>query len=331
MSVPNNSGEMHSAHDFTRDQLRGLNHHREIELGEKDPVFGTILAQSAHFSHFPLGKVTGSFWERENAYGTIAVLPGAVGDPVTKKHRLTAIPHGGLPRLLTAHITSEARRIHKAGGDPKRIDLTESLNAMVRQLGLSEGSRNGAVMRALEDTLSARVSFTRADNGEHNGQKGKWQHTVWIPQIASQLSLWVPSQDPLAGFEPYVELSNDYLDMVLDDRLVLPVRTDILAQLAGKPMAFDLLLWLSNVTYSLHRGNLHERFFSWQELFTTVTHEYERQDNFVTYWKRALTETLRYYPDANVEIVRGTRGKPGGVSVKRSRLLIDQKRRIIGS
>ena len=328
MSVPNNSDEMHSAYDFTRDQLRGLNHHRALELGEKDPVFGTILAQSAHFSHFPLGKVQGTEWVRSNAYGEIAIDAGRVATSKGVSRR-TDIPHGGLPRLLTSHITSEVRRISQAGGDPRRIDLTDSLNAMVRQLGLAKGSRNNAVMRALEDTLGARVSYISSASEERNGRAGKWNHTVWVPQIATKLSLWIPNQDPLAGFEPFIELSEDFLAMALDDRLVLPVRLDVLAQLAGKPMAFDLLLWLSNVTYSLHRGNLHERFFSWPELFTTVTHEYTRQDSFVTYWKRALTETLRYYPDANVELVRGSRGKPGGVIVKRSRLLIDQKRRII--
>ena len=106
----------------------------------------------------------------------------------------------------------------------------------------------------------------------------------------------------------------------------MSVSSTVLAQLAGKPMAYDVLLWLQNVVYALNRGNLPERFFSWPELFAATTHEYTRVNDFTTYWKRALTEALRYYQDAQVELVRGVRGKPGGVIVKRSPLLVPPKR-----
>lgn len=329
MSVPNNDPKQSNPLEFSRDYLRAVEHRRRIEREEQPEVFGTVFAQAAHFSHFPLGKVEGSEWVRRNAWGELAIDAGRIAAPGGSKH--TGIPFGGLPRLLTAYITTEARRVAKTGGDPSRLDLTGSLNAMVRELGLSKGSRNRAVMEALENALSARVTFTRTEDTERDGQRGKWMHTVWVPQIATSLSLWVPNHQPLEGFEPYVTLSAEYLEMALNDELVLPARLDVLAQLAGKPMAYDVLLWLQNVIYSLHRGNLPERFFTWQELFTTTTHEYTRLDNFVTYWKRALTEARRYYPDARVELVRGTRGRPGGIIVKRSPLLVPPKRSAISS
>lgn len=326
MSVPNFSDQSHQAHEFGRDELRAINHHHSLEIGEKDPEFGTNLAQAAHFSLFPLGKISDTKWVRKNPYGAVAIQAGLIPLPGGQDFKQANVPHGGLPRLLMAHITTEARRIHQAGGDPSRLDLTESLNAMVRQLGLKKGSRNNAVMRALEDTLSARVTFSRIEEAERNGQKGHWQHTIFVPQIASSLSLWLPYQEPLEGFEPYVTLTPQFLEQILNDKAVVPVRMDLLAQLAGKPMAFDLLLWLQNVTYSLHRGNQFERFFSWQYLFDTTTHEYTQLNDFATRWKRALTETRRYYPDAQVELVRGSRAKPGGIIVKRSPLLVAPKR-----
>lgn len=330
MSVPNEDPKPTADPiEFSRDQLRALEHHRKIEHEEQDEVFGTVFTQAAHFSHFPLGKVQGTEWVKQNAWGEIAIDAGRIATSGGSKR--TGIPFGGLPRLLTAYITTEARRIAKSGGDPSRLDLTGSLNAMVRELGLSKGSRNKAVMEALESALSARVTFTRTQSSERNGQRGKWLHTVWVPQIATSLSLWVPSQQPLEGFEPFVTLSAEYLEMALNNELVLPVRLDALAQLAGKPMAYDVLLWLQNAVYALHRGNLSERFFSWQDLFTTTTHEYTRLDSFVTYWKRSFTEARRYYPDVQIELVRGTRGKPGGVMVKRSPLLVPLKRGAVGS
>lgn len=333
MSVPNQDHleqpGMDEPFQFSRDELRAIEHRRKLELGQQDEVFGTVFSQSAHFSYFPLAKVQGIEWVRRNAWGEIAIDAGRIAAPGGSKR--TGVPFGGLPRLLMAYITTEARRVNTAGGDPSRLDLTGSLNAMVRELGLSEGSRNKAVMEALESALSARVTFTRTEEDERDRQRGNWLHTVWVPQVATSLKLWVPSQSPLDGFEPYITLSPEFLQTALDDSKVLPTRLDILAKLAGKPMAYDVLLWLQNVVYALHRSNAPERFFSWPDLFATTTHEYERVNDFATYWKRALTEARRYYPDVQVELVRGVRGKPGGVIVKRSPLLVQPKRGTLGS
>lgn len=321
--------EPESSLEFNRDQLRALEHKRKLELGEQDEAFGTVFSQSAHFSYFPLAKVQGTEWVRRNAWGEVAIDAGRIAAPEGSKR--TGVPFGGLPRLLMAYITTEARRVNSAGDDPSRLDLTGSLNAMVRELGLAKGSRNRAVMDALESALSARVTFTRTESASRNGQRGNWLHTVWVPQVATSLKLWVPAQQPLDGFEPFITLSPEFLNVALDDSKVLPARLDILAQLAGKPMAYDVLLWLQNVVYALHAGNLPQRFFTWQELFDTTTHEYTRVNDFATYWKRAFTEARRYYPDVQVELVRGSRSKPGGVIIKRSPLLVPLKRGALGS
>lgn len=312
----------------SRELARALNHCADIELGNKPEVYGTVLSQAAHFSLFPLSKVAGTEWTRENPWGHIAIDAGRLSLPSGKSKR-APIPAGGLPRLLTAYITSEARRVRAAGGDPSRLDLTDSLNAMVKVLGLSEGSRNTALMRALEATLTARVVFTREEEEIRNGRPGKWSHMIILPSIANKVSLWVPNSSPLEGFEPYIHLSSDYLNLILNDDLVIPARLDILAQLVGKPMAMDVLLWLQNVVYSLHRGNRTERFFTWQELYGTMTHDYAAIRNFVTNWKQAFKVVHPYYPEVRVELVRGTRSAPGGVKVLHSPLLIDEKRRQI--
>ncbi|NKR14050.1 MULTISPECIES: hypothetical protein [unclassified Paenarthrobacter] len=139
MSVPNeNHPEQHDMSapiEFSRDELRAIEHHRKLELGEQDEVFGTVFSQSAHFSYFPLAKVQGTEWVRRNAWGEIAIDAGRIAAPGGSKR--TGVPFGGLPRLLMAYITTEARRVNAAGGDPSRLDLTDSLNAMVRELGLT--------------------------------------------------------------------------------------------------------------------------------------------------------------------------------------------------
>lgn len=313
---------------ISKDRARALNHRAELELGEKPPTYGVVLSHTAHFSHFPLAKVSGTEWVRQNTWGTIAIDAGRILLPGGATTR-AAVPAGGLPRLLTAYITTEARRVHAKGGDPSRLDLTDSVNDMIAKLGLKKGSRNNAIMRALEDTLTARVTFSREQSETRNGRAGKWCEMMILPSIATELRLWMPESTPLEGFEPFIKLSDDYLKMILDDELVLPARLDILAQLAGKPMAMDILLWLQNTIYSLHRARLIDRFFTWEELYSSMTHDYTTIKNFVTRWKRALAEAQNYYPEARVEIVRGNRNTPGGVKVLMSPLLVNEKRRRI--
>ena len=80
MSVSNEETPMQSEqpYEFSRDELRAIEHHRKLELGEQDEVFGTVFSQSAHFSYFPLAKVQGVEWVRRNAWGEIAIDAGRI-------------------------------------------------------------------------------------------------------------------------------------------------------------------------------------------------------------------------------------------------------------
>ena len=80
MSVSNEETPMQSEqpYEFSRDELRAIEHHRKLELGEQDEVFGTVFSQSAHFSYFPLAKVQGTEWVRRNAWGEIAIDAGRI-------------------------------------------------------------------------------------------------------------------------------------------------------------------------------------------------------------------------------------------------------------
>lgn len=312
--------------DIPRDAVRALDHHATIETKPNAERFGVILAQSAHFSLFPLTRPKGTEWTRRNTWGEIAIDAGRIAAPGGSVK--AALPGGGLPRLLMAYLATEARRVRDRGGDPSRLDLTGSLNSMVRALGLKEGSRNRAALDQLQATLSARVTFTAEESAVRGGKPGKWQHTVWLPGVARELSLWLPEQQPLDTFEPYISLSPEWLDLILDDSKVLPARLDVLAQLAGKPMAFDVLTWLTNVTYALDQGRQAFKDFYWQDLAASFTHDYDRLTNFRMKWRAALVEALRYYPEAQVnpDHPHPTDKRQTVVRVTRSPLFIERKR-----
>lgn len=314
--------------DLRQDAVRALNHHSAAEASPDAERFGVVLAQSAHFSLFPLTRPKGTSWHRENPWGWISIQSGLVSTGKSGPPVEAALPGGGLPRLLLAHITTEARRIRDRGGDPSRVDLTGSLRSMTTSLGLKPGSQNRAVLDQLRATMSARITFTTEQADVRDGKKGKWQHTVWLPSVARELSLWVPEQQPLDSFEPYITLTPEWLDLVLDDSKVLPARLDVLAQLAGKPMAFDVLTWLSNVTYALDQGRQASRIFYWPDLYQEFTHDYDRLTNFRAKWRAALVEALRYYPDAQVDPdhPHPTDQRQTVVKVTRSPLFIERKR-----
>lgn len=316
--------------DLRRDAVRALNHHSAKESGPAPEDFGTQLAQAAHFSLFPLTRPKGTRWQRQNPWGWIRISAGDQLDPITGEPMDAPLPGGGLPRLLLAYITTEARRVASGGGDPSRLDLTGSLNALVRDLGLREGSRNQAVLDQLHATLTARVMFSMQAEAVRGGKPGRWQHSVWLPQVARSLSLWLPEQQPLDSFEPYITLSPEWLTMILDDSKVVPARLDVLAQLAGKPMAMDVLTWLANVTYSLHIGRLESRTFYWPDLYAEFTHDYERLVDFRKKWRAALVEARRYYPGAQVDPdhPHPTDQRQTVVKVTRSPLFIERKRQI---
>ena len=314
--------------DLRRDAVRALNHHTANESGPAPEDFGTQLAQAAHFSLFPLTRPKGRRWTRHNPWGLISISAGDQLDPITGEVLDAPLPGGGLPRLLLAYITTEARRVASRGDDPSRLDLTGSLRGLTTSLGLKSGSQNRAVLDQLHATLTARLMFARQEETVRGGKRGKWQHSVWLPQVAQSLSLWVPEQQPLDDFEPYITLSPEWLAMILDDSKVVPARLDVLAQLAGKPMAMDVLSWLANVTYALDQGRQQSRVFFWQDLYQEFTHDYERLVDFRKKWRAALVEALRYYPDAQVDPdhPHPTDQRQTVVKVTRSPLFIERKR-----
>lgn len=322
--VPSNNDDLQRP---PRDLVRALDHLSGLEKGEIEERYGVAPQLFAQFGLFPLTAPDESapLWSRENPFGGVSITRGVVVDPATGKQQLTRYPSGGLPRLFLVDLATEVLAAHKRGDEhPEVIDLTRTLNRYTTErLGLRKGSRNRAVLDQVVATARATIAVSRIDTDAGTGRRSA---EVWdTPKVADRYKLWLPEQNALDGFEPFIKLTREFIELVIDGQNV-PVRRDLLAQLAGKPMAFDVLLWLGNITYWLHRSGKRDAFYDWPYLFATFTHDYGTLKNFTASWKAALTEAMRYYPEGRVEVVRGTRAKPGGVRVSRSPLLIEPKR-----
>lgn len=321
-SVENNRRSIEPMPEPSRDLVRALNHLAALERGEIEERYGVLPSVFTHFGMFPLTAPDEAepVWKRKNTFGTVLITRGVVYDEQGEP-TLARYPSGGIPRLFLIDLASEILAAERRGEKhPGVIDLTDTLNRYTTQrLGLKAGSQNRAVLEQVTATARATISLSNVTPEKRGGALLKVRD---MPRVADEYQLWIPDANTLGGLEPTITLTEGFVRLVLEDQRV-PVRRDVLSKLAGKPMAFDALLWLGNATYSLHRSGKHDTFFDWPYLFATFTHEYARIDSFVTKFKAAITEALRYYPDCRVEIVRGNRAHPGGIRVSRSPLMID--------
>ncbi len=320
--VPSTNGEPQRP---PRDLVRALDHLSALERGELEERYGVAPQLFAQFGLFPLTAPDESapMWTRESPFGSVTIARGVWADE-SGRPALTRYPSGGIPRLFLVDLATEVRNAARQGREhPEVVELTDTLNRYTTQrLGLRSGSQNRAVLNQVIATARSTITFVTKG---YDPEKGMTRVSGRDARVADGFDLWLPEQDALAGFEPTITLSHGFMQLVLGGQNV-PVRRDLLAQLAGKPMAFDVLLWLGSITYWLHRSGKREAFYDWPYLFATFTHDYARLDNFTAKWKAALAEAMRYYPEGRVEVVRGTRAKPGGVKVSRSPLLIEPKR-----
>lgn len=309
-----------------RDLVRALDHLGSLERGEVEERYGVAPSLFAQFGLFPLTAPDESkpMWTRRNPFGAVSITRGVAVDDEGNP-TLTRYPSGGLPRLFLVDLATEVLAAERRGdAHPEVIDLGRTLNRYTRErLGLRSGSRNRAVLNQVTATARATITLTTTGTDARTGRR---KAIAWdAPKVADAYELWLPEQDALDGFEPSITLSPAFMKLVLEGRRV-PVRRDLLAQLAGKPMAFDVLLWLGNITFWLYRANKADAFFEWDHLYATFTHDYSTENNFKIKWKAALTEVMRYYPEGRVEIVKGSRSAKGGVRVMRSPLLIEPRK-----
>lgn len=299
MSVPNQPEQPDTGAplEFSRDHLRALNHHADVELGIESAQFGTMPSLFTRVFPFPLSKPSDDvhLWTTKNRHGSVALQRGITAD-AEGTPKLTSWAAGGYPRLLFVEVVTEIRRLSKAGRNPQMIDLTPTLNKFITDLGLP---RNSHTRRAVVDQLTAFVSSTITFTTSERREGGTMVRTKNMPAIADEVVMWIPDQSPLEGFQPYIAPAQWFIDLALAE--ATPVRMDFMAKLVGKPLAMDVMLWLGRVTFELHQSGKSSRTFTWQDLYDEFTHDYTRLIDFRTYWKRALKQAMEFYPELNID------------------------------
>jgi hypothetical protein len=249
-------------------------------------------------------------WQRQQGAVSLFVEAGRAKHPDTGEWVKLGLPWGTKPRLILAHLNSEALR----QGSPE-IEVEGSLTKFVKSIRGFEGGRE---IRAFKDQLGrlsaalVRLAMTKDRRTIQVDAKVIAAFDLWFPKDERQRVLW-PST---------VRLSLDYFESLRKHAVPLDERA--LRALAHSAIALDIYAWLAQ---RLHRVEPREpQFISWRALKDQFGWHYERMRKFKEVFRRALGMVLGQYQAARVELgERGMTLRHSPPPVKGRMLLINDK------
>lgn len=283
---------------LTRDAKRALAHNTALEESGNAGAFGLVPNLLTRFSLIPTKSVgDATSWTRQNDYANVAITAGWRIDPRTRLLSQVRVPRGGMANLALLWVVDQARRnLDRQVDNPERINLGHTLNTYLNSLGVQNGGRNYKLARvALRDVLSASIQLVDSQPRERGGQI-HIVDSMLRGDLAATFELWEPNGNELDGFEPHAIASPFLLQLAADSRAV-PVRMDVLAQLADSVIAQQALTWLTLKVWTVDVQQTPFQDFTWDELFRNITHSYGSIDKFRTEWKKQLTRVIGYFPD----------------------------------
>jgi hypothetical protein len=228
-------------------------------------------------------------WQREQGSVSLLVKAGEAKHPKTGEWVELGLPWGTKPRLILAHLNTEAIK-HQS----PEIEVGGSLSAFVKRIRRFDGGRE---IRAFKDQLSRlSVAVVRLAT-THGGQGFQINSTViggfalWPELDERQRVLW-PS---------YIRLSDDYFRSLQDH--AVPVNEEDLAALAHSALALDVYCWLAQ---RLHRVDpLRPVFIQWPTIKAQFGADYGRMDKFKQKFRTALRQVLSRYQRARIDVEDG--------------------------
>jgi hypothetical protein len=223
-------------------------------------------------------------WERKQGAVSLFVEAGRARHPGTGEWVKLGLPWGPKPRLILAHLNTEALRT----GSPE-IDVGDSLTAFVERV---RGFKHGREIRAFKEQLGrlsaalVRLAVTRDGRSLQVNAQIVTAFDLWFPKDQRQRVLW-PST---------VCLSLDYFQSL--QKHAVPLDERALAALAHSAMALDVYAWLAQ---RLHRIEpTRPQFIPWTTLQTQFGWRYGRLRNFKRDFRAILDMVVSQYLAARV-------------------------------
>jgi hypothetical protein len=226
-------------------------------------------------------------WERRQGSILLRVHAGEVANPTTRNMIDVGLPWGTKPRLILAHLNTEALKRQSP-----EIEVEGSLSAFVKRI---RGFQHGREINAFKDQLTrlsaatVRLALFRSDtDAEQINSQIITSFHLWLEKDERQRVLWPTT----------IRLSLDYFDSLLEH--AVPLNEADLAALAHSALAIDLYSWLAQ---RLHRINPNRpAFIQWPALKQQFGLDYGRMDNFKAKFRATLKQVHCRYKAAKFEI-----------------------------
>lgn len=231
-------------------------------------------------------------WSRKNGDLTMTIRPGWD----EKKEKIIGYPYGTIPRLILFWITTEAIRTKNP-----RLELGNNLAQFMETLGLNSrggGGKRSDVKRLQNQMIrlfQSSISFNQSTGGKK----------TWINMhVAPKGMLWWDEKNPNQGslFENWIQLGEDFFNAITS--APVPADMRILKALKRSPLALDLYVWATYTAYQTQQTGK-SRSLSWEILHEQFGAEYSDIKNFAKKAWNALRKIQAFYPELNVERVRG--------------------------
>ncbi|WP_327146911.1 replication protein RepA [Nocardia sp. NBC_01327] len=234
-----------------------------------------------------------SVWGRESGLVKITVQPGMTIDE--GKPRSVGFPYGGVPRLILAHVSTEA----VLTGEP-RIKLGHSQSEFMRTVGLGRatGGRTGSIGRFQNQTdrlLRSTIIIDFKDPKKERSRAIKLN-------VASSWDLWWTSgrdRQP-SLMQSTITLSNEFFREVIDHPV--PVDMNVLNMLQSSPMAMDIYIWLTYRMFRLEDPYL----ISWPLLMlqfgSNLADTKQGRFQFKRDFNKHLEAVRVFYPELRVKV-----------------------------
>lgn len=228
-------------------------------------------------------------WERVNGDYSIQIVPDVV-DGVAR------YPYGSIPRLLMIWMSTQARIT-----DSPVLDVASSLDAFVKEIGLSSGGKQrAAVMDQMSRLFGAGVRLKSNTEQERDGAPVRRLQGKNFFLVDSSDVLFTRAdtegQQPLWGST--ITLSASFFEQIKGQSF--PVLTQALKTFKTSPLQTDIYLFL---VYRLFSVKAPVR-ISWQQLNAQFGAQYERDRAFKAAFIKNLAEVAKFYPEANYDITK---------------------------
>jgi hypothetical protein len=237
-------------------------------------------------------------FKRTNGYSGIVLEAGSLW--MNGVFVQQALPYGSRPRIIMAHISSEAVRTQS-----KEVCVGDSMHDFMKGLGINTGGREYARFK----NQLYRLAACRMVLGLTTYENGTEKNITINTQPISKFEAWLtPDENQKVMWPGILQLSNEFFNTLIEHAVPLDRRA--LQALKHSALCLDIYCWLAHRLCRIQKRNGVN--LSWGNLKYQLGQEYKNSKDFKREFKNALRQVMAVYSDAKIESVYG------GILIKNS-------------